>query len=41
MGKSGPSGANVEYVLCLARALREIGADDPHVFELERLVLAE
>ena len=34
----GPSGANVEYVLRLAEALREIGADDPHVFELEGLI---
>ncbi len=33
----GPSGTNVEYVLRLAEALRSIGADDPHVFELERL----
>ena len=31
---TGPSGRNVEYVVELARALREIGADDPHVFEL-------
>lgn len=28
----GPSGHNIEYVLELARALREMGADDPHVF---------
>jgi cation transport regulator ChaC len=35
---TGPSGDNVEYVLRLAAALREIGAHDPHVFELERLV---
>jgi cation transport protein ChaC len=34
----GPSGANPEYVLRLAEALREIDADDPHVFEIERLV---
>ena len=27
----GPSGPNVEYVLELARALREMGAPDPHV----------
>ena len=32
----GPSGANTEYVLRLAEALRGIGADDPHVFDLER-----
>lgn len=36
----GPSGANVEYVLRLAEALRDLGADDQHVFEIERLVLA-
>lgn len=34
----GPSGPNVEYVLELAAALRAMGADDPHVFELEALV---
>lgn len=32
----GPSGPNDEYVLRLAQALREIGADDPHVFAIER-----
>jgi len=31
----GPSGHNVEYVLELAKALREMGASDAHVFELE------
>jgi len=30
----GPSGDNLEYVLRLAEALRDIGADDPHVSEL-------
>jgi cation transport regulator ChaC len=35
---AGPSGHNVEYVVELARALREIGADDPHVFELAERV---
>ena len=34
----GPSGSNLEYVLELARALREMGADDPHVFEIEALL---
>ncbi|MFB6351881.1 MAG: gamma-glutamylcyclotransferase [Bradymonadaceae bacterium] len=34
----GPSGHNVEYLLELAEALREIEANDPHVFELEREV---
>ena len=35
---SGPSGKNIEYVAELARALAEIGADDPHVFDLARHV---
>ena len=34
----GPSGDNVEYVFELAEALRTIGAEDSHVFELERAV---
>jgi cation transport regulator ChaC len=34
----GPSGPNPEYVLRLAEALRALGADDPHVFELEALL---
>lgn len=34
----GPSGPNVDYVLRLAEALREIGAEDAHVFEIERLL---
>ena len=34
----GPSGSNVEYVLRLAEALRAMGADDPHVWELETRV---
>ncbi len=34
----GPSGPNPEYVLRLAEALREQGADDPHVFALARRV---
>lgn len=37
---SGPSGSNRDYLLRLAEALREIGADDPHVFDLERRVRA-
>lgn len=32
----GPSGPNSEYLLELAKALRELGKDDPHVFEIER-----
>ena len=35
---SGPSGGNVEYVESLARALREMGARDEHVFALAELV---
>ncbi len=35
----GPSGANREYVLELAAFLREHGAEDPHVFALEQLLL--
>lgn len=36
----GPSGWNAEYLLNLAKALREIspGVRDDHVFELEGLV---
>ncbi|MGH8163521.1 MAG: gamma-glutamylcyclotransferase [Rhodanobacteraceae bacterium] len=37
---SGPSGSNRDYLLLLARALREIGAVDPHVFAIERALLA-
>jgi cation transport regulator ChaC len=34
-GSRGPSGPNLEYVLELAKALRDMGASDAHVFELE------
>lgn len=37
---AGPSGTNRDYVLRLAGALRELGARDPHVFELEAWVLS-
>ena len=36
----GPSGANRDYLLQLAAALRAIEVHDAHVFELESLVLA-
>ncbi|HSX59647.1 MAG TPA: gamma-glutamylcyclotransferase [Tahibacter sp.] len=32
----GPSGENREYLLNLADALRELGSDDAHVFDIER-----
>lgn len=35
----GPSGANRDYLLHLAAALRELGSDDPHVFAIERELL--
>jgi cation transport protein ChaC len=38
-GSTGPSGSNREYVLLLAQALRELGDPDPHVRELEALLL--
>jgi len=36
---AGPSGSNRDYVLELARALRDMGCADPHVFEVEAWVL--
>lgn len=32
---AGPSGSNRDYLLELAVALRELGLQDPHVFEIE------
>ncbi|MDZ7668905.1 MAG: gamma-glutamylcyclotransferase [Gammaproteobacteria bacterium] len=37
----GPSGANLDYLLELAAALRAMNADDPHVFELAEAASAE
>jgi len=34
----GPSGSNTEYLLKLAQALRDIGARDEHIFELENIL---
>lgn len=36
----GPSGPNRDYLLGVARVLRELDADDPHVFGLEAAMLA-
>ena len=38
MASSGPSGRNRDYVLKLADALRELGADDPHVFAVDAML---
>jgi len=35
----GPSGRNLDYVLELSRALRELGAHEPELFALERRLL--
>lgn len=35
----GPSGANLEYVVRLAEAIRHAGESDPHVFDVEREAL--
>jgi cation transport regulator ChaC len=35
----GPSGHNSDYLLELAESLREMDADDPHVFAIERALV--
>lgn len=40
LAAAGPSGRNHDYLLLLADALRALGADDPHVFAIERQVRA-
>ena len=40
LNSRGPSGTNREYLYELAAALRNLDADDPHVFELEAHVKA-
>lgn len=37
---AGPSGPNRDYLVQLAKALREMRADDPHVFAIERELAA-
>lgn len=37
----GPSGANVEYALELAKSLRQMKVQDEHVFQLEAQILAQ
>lgn len=39
-GAIGPSGANRDYLLNLAQALRELAEHDPHIFAIERHLLA-
>jgi cation transport protein ChaC len=38
---SGPSGSNADYLLQLATALRQLGAEDPHIYALEALIVAD
>ena len=34
----GPSGTNRDYVRKLAKSLRSLGIDDPHVFDIEKMI---
>ena len=36
LGRAGESGTNPEYIFALAKALRELDFDDPHVFQIEK-----
>lgn len=38
-GSHGPSGANSDYLLQLAKSLRKLGEHDPHVFAIEEHLL--
>ena len=43
MGKTiltcvGPSGKNIDYLYNLATAMRNIQLEDPHIFDLEKMV---
>jgi len=38
---TGPSGRNIDYLLNLAHALRELGTHDEHVFALESLLAGD
>lgn len=38
-GAEGPSGPNRDYLLDLAKSLRELGLQDRHVFEIEKHLL--
>lgn len=40
LASRGPSGPNSEYLLELARALRQMDVDDPHTFAIEQELLA-